>query len=100
MAETASQPPLSEYSKGKDYAQYTVEGTDWKTHLRTLDPANTRGGEINGEPYVQPSLFMHILKSLKPGELILLPYTPRTGPHARVDPRVLLVSAFAAGASW
>ena len=31
------------------------------------DPENTRGGEVNGEPYVQPSLFMHILKSLKPG---------------------------------
>ena len=32
-----------------------------------VDPENTRGGEVNGEPYVQPSLFMHILKSLKPG---------------------------------
>lgn len=31
------------------------------------DPENTRGGEIAGEPYVQPSLFSHILKSLKPG---------------------------------
>ena len=100
MAETASQPSLSEYSKGKDYAQYTVEGTDGRTHLRTLDPVNTRGGEINGEPYVQPSLFMHILKSLKPGGLCSLPFTPRTGPHARVNSRVLLVSAFAVGASW
>ncbi|KNB44742.1 hypothetical protein JH06_4592 [Blastocystis sp. subtype 4] len=56
MAEVTSLPPLSDYSKGIDYAQYTVE-----------DPESTRGGEVNGEPYVQPSLFMHILKSLKPG---------------------------------
>ena len=100
MAETASQPPLSEYSKGKDYSQYTVEGTIKKTHLSTLDPVSTRGGEINGEPYVQPSLFMHIVKSLRPGEFLLRPFTPRTGPYTRTDPRVLLVSAFAAGASW
>ena len=56
MAEEQSQRDLQSYSEGKDYAQYTVE-----------DPENTRGGEVNGEPYVQPSLFMHILKSLKPG---------------------------------
>ena len=67
MAEVTSLPPLSDYSKGIDYAQYTVEGIQNMFSFTNLDPESTRGGEVNGEPYVQPSLFMHILKSLKPG---------------------------------
>lgn len=38
-----------------------------------LDPESTRGGEMSGEPYVQPNLFMHILKSLKPGGFMFSP---------------------------
>ena len=54
MAEEQSQRDLQSYSEGKDYAQYTVEGILVFVF-------------VYGEPYVQPSLFMHILKSLKPG---------------------------------
>ena len=67
MAEEQSQRDLQSYSEGKDYAQYTVEGIQNMFSFTNLDPESTRGGEVNGEPYVQPSLFMHILKSLKPG---------------------------------
>ena len=67
MAEEQSQRDLQSYSEGKDYAQYTVEGIQNMFSFMDVDPENTRGGEVNGEPYVQPSLFMHILKSLKPG---------------------------------
>ena len=38
----------------------------------SIDPESTRGGEMSGEPYVQPSLFMHIVKSLKPGGFVLV----------------------------
>ena len=57
MAEEVKQPGFPDMTNGIDYSKYTVE-----------DPESTRGGEISGEPYVQPSLFMHILKSLKPGQ--------------------------------
>ena len=67
MAEEQSQRDFQGYSEGKDYSQYTVEGIWYLFSFTELDPENTRGGEVNGEPYVQPSLFMHILKSLKPG---------------------------------
>lgn len=66
MAEQVNQPVFPDLSGGVDYTAYTVEGVCFGVAL-VADPENTRGGEITGEPYVQPSLFMHILKSLKPG---------------------------------
>ena len=67
MAETVSMPDLQSYADGKDYVPYTVEGMYSFVLFLRADPENTRGGEVNGEPYVQPSLFSHLLKSLKPG---------------------------------
>ena len=68
MAEQVNQPAFPDLSGGVDYTKYTVEGVHFGLVL-VADPENTRGGEIAGEPYVQPSLFMHILKSLRPGAI-------------------------------
>ena len=65
-----------------------------------IDPENTRGGEINGEPYVQPSLFSHLLKSLKPGIPNSSIWLSRSGFNPCPDSSLLLISSFSSGASW
>ena len=64
-----------------------------------LDPENTRGGEVNGEPYVQPSLFMHILKSLKPGLSGWFELGCRSGSDSCSNSSILLITSISFGAS-
>ena len=63
-----------------------------------VDPENTRGGEITGEPYVQPSLFMHILKSLMPGRIEGRLLIARAGLDSSTDSCVFPCSSIFVGA--
>ena len=75
----------------QDLMQYTVEGVLY-LYLWPTDPEESRGGEIGGVPYTQPSLISHLIKQLIPGWECYYSFSFRSRPHACTYSSILYLS--------